>query len=111
MLREYRHIQKYEKEISELKSQGYTLREIGNKFGFTYKQMHNFITRYNANMRKQASGIALKKKGRPPKDYVVTEDMKIQELKYIIARKDSKIKTLEMENELMRDFLSLTERK
>ena len=111
MLREYRHIQKYEQEISELKSQGYTLREIGNKFGFTYKQMHNFITRYNANMRKQASGIALKKKGRPPKDYVVTEDMKIQELKYIIARKDSKIKTLEMENELMRDFLSLTERK
>ena len=111
MPREYRNIQKYEQEISELKSQGYTLREIGNKFGFTYKQMHNFITRYNANMRKQASGIALKKKGRPPKDYVVTEDMKIQELKYIIARKDSKIKALEMENELLRDFLSLTERK
>ena len=37
--------------------------------------------------------------------------MKINELKYIIARKDSKIKRLEMENELMRDFLSLTERK
>lgn len=30
--------------------------------------------------------------------------MKINELKYIIARKDSKIKRLEMENELMRDF-------
>ena len=45
------------------------------------------------------------------KDYEVTEDMKINELKYIIARKDSKIKRLEMENELMRDFLSLTERK
>ena len=110
MPREYTHIQKYEKEILELKSQGYTLREIGSRFGFTYKQVHNFITRYNANIRKQASGIALKRKGRPPKDYVVTEDMKIQELKYIIARKDSKIKTLEMENELMRDFLSLTER-
>ena len=111
MPREYTQIQKHEKEILELKAQGYTLREIGNRFGFTYKQVHNFITRYNANMRKQASGVALKRKGRPPKDYVVTEDMKIQELKYIIARKDSKIKTLEMENELMRDFLSLTERK
>ena len=111
MPREYTRIQKYEKEILELKSQGYTLREIGCRFGFTYKQVHNFITRYNSNMRKQASGIALRRKGRPPKDCIVTEDMKIQELKYIIARKDSKIKTLEMENELMRDFLSLTERK
>ena len=52
-----------------------------------------------------------KAKGRPPKDCEITEDMKINELKYIIARKDLKIKRLEMENELMRDFLSLTERK
>lgn len=37
--------------------------------------------------------------------------MKINQLKYIIARKDSRIRQLEMENELMRDFLSLTERK
>ena len=57
------------------------------------------------------TGLVLKAKGRPPKDYEITEDMKINELKYIIARKDSKIKRLEMENELMRDFLSLTERK
>ena len=57
------------------------------------------------------AGAVLKVKGRPPKDYEITEDMKINELKYIIARKDSKIKQLEMENELMRDFLSLTERK
>ena len=54
--------------------------------------------------------VALKAKGRPPKDYKITEDMKINELKYIIARKDSKIKQLEMKNELMRDFLSHTER-
>ena len=52
MPREYHHIQDYEKEILELKSQGYTLRAIGEKFGFTHKQMHNFITRYNANQRK-----------------------------------------------------------
>ena len=44
-------------------------------------------------------------------DRVVTEEMKSAELRYIIARKDAKIKQLEMENELMRDFLSLTERK
>ena len=42
------------------------------------------------------------------KDYVVSEQDKVSELKYILARKDAKIKSLEMENELMRDFLSLT---
>ena len=111
MPREYHHIQNYEKEILQLKSQGYTLRSIGEKFGFTYEQMHNFITRYNAKQRKIAAGIAIKRKGRPPKDYVVSEQDKVAELKYILTRKDAKIKSLEMENELMRDFLSLTERK
>ena len=53
----------------------------------------------------------MKKRGRPPKDYVVREEDKIAELKYIIARKEAKIKSLEMQNELMRDFISLTERK
>ncbi len=88
-----------------------TLREIGAKLGFTERQVHNFISRYNEKQRKIKAGVALKTKGRPPKDYEITEEMKINELKYIIARKDSKIKRLEMENELMRDFLSLTERK
>ncbi|MBP3938998.1 MAG: hypothetical protein IK955_06280 [Clostridia bacterium] len=69
------------------------------------------MSRHNENQRRVSAGIELKKKGRPPKDYVVREEDKVAELRYIIARKDSKIKTLEMENELMRDFLSLTERK
>ena len=111
MPRSYQHISKYEKEILELKAQGLTRKEIGAKLGFTEKQVHNFITRYNKKQRKLKAVVALKAKGRPPKDCEITEDMKINELKYIIARKDSKIKRLEMENELMRDFLSLTERK
>ena len=111
MPRSYRHIKEYEREILELKAQGKTLREIGAKYGFTYEQVHNFISRYNINQRKLAAGIALKRKGRPPKDYIVSEQDKVAELKHIIARKEAKIKSLEMENELMRDFLSLTERK
>ena len=111
MPRSYRHIQEYETEILSLKGQGKTLQEIGNKFGFTRKQVHNFITRYNTKQRKIEAGIALKRKDRPPKDYVVSKQDKVAELKYILARKDAKIKTLEMENELMRDFLLLTERK
>ena len=111
MPRSYRHISNYENEILELKSQGLTRKEIGAKLGFTKEQVHNFITRYNEKQRKLKAGVALKAKGRPPKDYEITEDMKINELKYIIARKDAKIKRFEMENELMRDFLSHTEKK
>lgn len=101
----------YEKEILELKEEGLTLREIGERLGFTRKQVYNFISRYNSNQRKLAAGIALKKRGRPGKDYAVSEKDKVSELKYILARKEAKIKQLEMENELMRDFFSLTERK
>lgn len=112
MPRSYRHISDYEKEIIEMRMQGKTGREICETFGFTKKQYENFITRYNKKQSKIKSGEILRKKGRPPKkDKYDIETTKINELKYIIARKDSKIKSLEMENELMRDFLSLTERK
>ena len=111
MPRSYRHMQDYEKEIMELREQGLTGRQIQEKFGFSKKQYENFITRYNRRQDKIAAGIALKRKGRPPKDFIVSEQDKVAELKDILARKDAKIKSLEMENELMRDFLSLTERK
>ena len=111
MKRSYRHIQQYEKEILELKAQGYTRRQIGEKLGFSSEQIKGFTTRYNEKQRKLAAGIALKKKGRPGKNPQITETDKVSELKYILARKEAKIRQLEMENELMRDFLSLTERK
>ena len=111
MPRGYRHIKDYEKEILELRAQGKTRKEICEKFGFSKKQYENFITRYNHRQEKIAVGIAIKKKGRPAKDIVVTEEDKIADLRYKLARKDARIKQLEMENELLRDFLSLTERK
>ena len=111
MSRNYRHIIEYEREILKLKEEGLTHRQIGDKLGFTKEQIKEFFKRYHEKQRKIEAGIAIRKKGRPPKDYVINEQDKITELKYIIARKDSKIKRLEMENELMRDFLSLTERK
>ena len=116
MARSYTHIQEYEKEILELKEQGLTLRQISKKLGFTYKQLRNFISRYNSSQRKLAAGIEIKPKGRPRKDETELppsiQQLSIEsQLKYELARKDAKIKALEMENELMRDFLSLTERK
>ncbi len=95
----------------ELREQGLTRRQIQEKFGFSKKQYENFITRYNRRQDKIAAGIALKRKGRLPKDYIVSNQDKVDELKYILAREDAKIKSLEMENELMQDFLSLVERK
>ena len=59
MPRGYRHIKEYEKEILELKEQGKTLREIGERLGFSRKQVHDFITRYNEQQRKIAAGIAV----------------------------------------------------
>lgn len=73
--------------------------------------MKGFVKREHKKERKLTKGIALNKKGRPPKDDKCSNTDKINELKYIIARKDAKIRALEMENELMWNFLSLTGRK
>lgn len=111
MPREYRHIKQYEKELFELKSQGLTLQQIGDKFGFSREQVKEYFKRERRKERKVAAGIVPKRRGRPHKNYIFSEQDKVAELKYIIARKDAKIKSLEMENELIRDFLSHTERK
>ena len=116
MPREYRHIKMYEKEIIELWEQGVTLREIAERLGFTKEQVQEFKTRYNKRQRKLAAGIPNKPKGRPRKDGTelppsVQQLSKLQQLQYELTMKEQHIKRLEMENELMRDFLSLTERK
>ena len=111
MPRSYRHVKEYEKEILALREKGLSRKEIADKLGMNMIQIKNFINRYNKQLKRLNAGISLKWKGRPPKNYTVSEQDKVTELKYILSRKDAKIKSLEMENELMRDFLSLTERK
>ena len=109
MPRKYRHIKDYEKELIEYIQQGHTLRETGDKFGFAYKEMRDFKTRYNRNQKKLAAGIAIKPKGRPRKDGnklppSVQQLSKLSQLQYELASKDRYIKRIEMENELMRVF-------
>jgi len=99
MPREYCHTEEYEKEIIRLWEEGKTLREISEQLGFRYRQIRNFKTRYNEKQQKIAAGIILKKKGRPAKDSVVTEEDKLSLLRYKLARKDARIKQLEMEKE------------
>ena len=116
MPRNYRHIKQNEREILELRAKGLTHMAIAERLGFEQKQIKEFFHRYNRNQRKQVAGIPLKPKGRPRKDGIelppsVQQLSKLTQLKYELASKDRYIKRLEMENELMRDFLSLTERK
>ena len=116
MQRKYTYIKDFEKELIEYIEQGHTLREAGEKYGFTYKEMRDFKTRYNKNQRKLAAGITIKPKGRPCKNGnslppSIQQMSKLTQLQYELARKERELKRLEMENELMRDFLSLTERK
>jgi transcriptional regulator with XRE-family HTH domain len=116
MPREYRHIKMYEKEIFELKEQGLSQRQIAEKLGFSYEKMHDFFKRHNRKQRKLSESEELKRPGRPRKDGTelppsVQQLSKLTQLQYELAMKERHIKRLEMENELMRDFLSLTERK
>ena len=96
MPREYRHISQYEKEIVKLKEEGLTHREIGERLGFDRNKIKKFFERRREKERKISAGIALKKKGRPPKDYIVREEDKIAELRYILPRTEANIKSLEM---------------
>ncbi len=116
MPKDYRHIKQYEKEILELKEQGLTQREIGERLGFPCEKIKDFFRRRNRNQRKLSSGIVIRSKGRPRKNGTelppsVQQLSKLAQLQYELAQKERYIKSLEMENELMRDFLSLTERK
>lgn len=116
MSREYRNIKEYEKEIIEMYEKGLTKKEIGVKFGLKYKQIDNCVYRYHTTQKKLASGITIKPKGRPRKNGEllppsIQQLSKLSQLQYEISRKERHIKRLEMENELMRDFLSLIGRK
>ena len=116
MPQKYRHIKRFEKELIEYLEKGHTLREAGEKYGFTYKEIRDFKTRYNKTQRRLSEGITIRQKGRPRKEGAelppsVQQLSKLSQLQYELATKERHIKRLEMENELMRDFLLLTERK
>ena len=116
MPREYIHIKQYENEILQLKSEGLTYQQIGERLGVERIKVKQFFERQRIREKKLALGIAIKSKGRPRKDETglppsIQQLSKLSQLRYELAMKERHIKQLQMENELMRDFLSLTERK
>ena len=63
MPREYKKIKQYEKEIFELKEQGLSQRQIGERLGIPYENIHGFFKRHNRTQRKISAGEGLKGKG------------------------------------------------
>lgn len=115
MPRSYRHIKNYENEILEMKAKGLTHKAIGEKLGFSYEQVRGYFKRRYKKQRMIEAGEAIHRKGRPCSKGDIPPSIqrldKLAQMRYVMASKDRYIKQLEMENELMKDFLSHTERK
>ena len=94
MARRYQHIKELLPQIKAMLESGMTQKEVEEKLGLSGdRTIHNLLVR---ERKKELQGIP-KQRGRKPAKT-------LQEYKYENER-------LKMENELLRDFLSLTERK
>ena len=94
MSRIYQHTLELLPQIKEMLNRGMTQKEVEKELGLIGdRPIHNLL---NRERKKELQGIP-KQRGRKPAKT-------LQEYKY-------ENKRLKMENELMRDFLSLTERK
>ncbi len=93
MARKYQHTMALLPEIKEMLAQGMTQKQIENSLGLTgYRPVHELLKR---ERKKEAQGIPKQRSRKPAKT--------LAEYKY-------ENKRLKMENELLRDFLRLTER-
>ena len=93
--------EKNHKTCSAIEAEGKTNREISKYYEFKNKfVIKQLIARYNRKQRMLKAGIVPRRKGRPPKGYIVTSD-----------EKGNKIKRLKMENALLRSFLQIVGRK
>ena len=97
--RKYTHVKELEVEILSMREAGKTRREIAEQLGLEKRQIETWITRYYRRQKKIATGIPPKQKGRARKRPLSSTE----EYEKEIAR-------LQMENQLLRDFLQSTER-
>ena len=91
MARKYEKVQELLPEVKRLKEEGYTYRQIADKLGLGKGEVAESLIK--RERKKAAQGIP-KQRGRKPAKT-------LQEYKY-------ENKRLKMENELLRDFLSLS---
>lgn len=98
--RKWTDMQLLEPEIIKMRDHGMSRTQIAEELGLEWKQIDNWITRYNKKKSAIKNGQLPKRKGRPRTRPLST----MEEYEREIAR-------LEMENKLLRDFLQLTGRK
>lgn len=82
-------------EVFRRKAAGETNREIGERFGLSKYQIQQLVARQNRKKRKVEGGYIPQPKGRP-RAIAMSED----------ERRQKEIKDLEMQVELLRNFLS-----
>ena len=100
MARIYQHTQELLSVIKELLAQGMSQREIEERLDLKgSRPVHQLLMRENRKERRMAAGIMPRPKVRPRKDEPARD---------IVAEQAYEIQRLKMENELLRDFLSLT---
>ena len=100
MARIYQHTQELLSVIKELLAQGMSQREVEERLDLKgSRPVHQLLMRENRKERRMAAGIMPRPKGRPRKDEPARD---------IVAEQAYEIQRLKMENELLRDFLSLT---
>ena len=98
--RRYTHVQELLPEIQAMIAEGKTQREIAAFFGLKDKNVvKQLLKRERRKQERIAAGIMPRPKGRPRKDAAPRN---------IVAEQAYEIQRLKMENELLRDFLSLT---
>ena len=94
MPRQYVKVEHLAKEVFELKSQGYTNRQVAERYGLTLDQIRQLVARQNRKAKLQEMGYILRSKGRPKKTLQTTEELK-----------NNEIIRLRMHVEILRNFL------
>ena len=97
MKRTWTNIKELKPQIMSMRAAGKTRREVAEKLGLNEIQIKNWINRHNKEEKRKEIGLPPKRCGRKPA-------ATLQEYKY-------ENKRLQMENELLRDFLHVAGRK
>ena len=99
MSRKYEKVQELYPTVKRMVEEGYTQREIAEQLGLDSKDVvRNLLNRQRRKEDKIAHGIIPGPKGRPGKGAPKRD---------IVEEQADEIRRLKMENELLRDFLSL----
>lgn len=95
MSRQYTHVQGLLPSVLVMKEEGYTYRQIANRFSLTKKQIEELCKRARRKQRKIEKGYIPHPKGRPRKTPTTQEQLQ-----------NNRIVELEMKVELLQNFLS-----